>query len=236
MDKKLTRGQLLVLLFLLGAGAGLIWHIGHNILGAEGQSSAGAGAVADRVVLETQKPVKADGGEAEPFATAVKGVEAAKASLETNLPPTAAVKDSVTAAILASGLQDLQSRDRLPRLVVNERGRFLITDAIVFVPGKASLHSISDQALDKITGLLRERSEIRLEILGHTDSFGDEAANRKLTADRAAAVMQYLVSHGIDGSRLSAKGMGSTVPVAPNNSRMGRLANRRIEFWVTSPK
>jgi OmpA-OmpF porin, OOP family len=70
-----------------------------------------------------------------------------------------------------------------------------------------------------------------IEIAGHTDSWGDDAANQHLSERRALAVRTYLVSRGAAGN-LVAKGFGGSRPIADNLTADGRYANRRIEFVV----
>jgi outer membrane protein OmpA-like peptidoglycan-associated protein len=69
----------------------------------------------------------------------------------------------------------------------------------------------------------------RIEISGHTDNAGNPKTNQKLSEKRAQACRDYLISKGIDGSRIEAVGYGDQRPVAPNDSEDGRQQNRRIE-------
>ena len=73
---------------------------------------------------------------------------------------------------------------------------------------------------------------LKIDIYGHTDNFGDEEYNYKLSEKRALAVYDYLVDKGIDPSRLSCKGFGSDVPIAGNESEDERGKNRRVEFKI----
>ena len=79
--------------------------------------------------------------------------------------------------------------------------------------------------------MLTTTPALRLEIQGHTDSAGSKATNRKLSADRAAAVKTYLVqSHGIAADRLTTAGFADDKPVGDNASGSGRAKNRRVEL------
>jgi OOP family OmpA-OmpF porin len=69
-----------------------------------------------------------------------------------------------------------------------------------------------------------------LDIVGHTDSTGPEAYNQKLSERRAAAVADYLVAAGLDGSRMNTSGMGESSPIDTNATREGRARNRRVEI------
>jgi len=71
-----------------------------------------------------------------------------------------------------------------------------------------------------------------IEISGHTDNVGNDAANLQLSQERAASVRQFLVNQGVDANALTTAGYGSTRPVASNDSFDGRFKNRRIEFMV----
>ena len=72
---------------------------------------------------------------------------------------------------------------------------------------------------------------IKLNIIGHTDSDGSDTANMKLSKERANAVKQALVSiYKISGNRLQTDGKGESTPVSDNNTSNGKAKNRRVEF------
>ena len=77
---------------------------------------------------------------------------------------------------------------------------------------------------------MKGNAAVKLEVGGHTDSDGDAARNQSLSQVRAEAVRKVLVDQGIDGARLTAKGYGSTKPIAKNDSPEGKANNRRVEF------
>jgi len=86
--------------------------------------------------------------------------------------------------------------------------------------------------LTALVDLLNARPEMKIELRGHTDNSGTWAHNMQLSEDRAKAVMDYLVSRGIDASRLTSKGFGKTKPVSQNDTPEGRSLNRRVEYRV----
>lgn len=144
--------------------------------------------------------------------------------------------DEGTDGNLPGYLKDLQKKTGMPRLLVNADGRFIATEPILFNTGLAKMRDVSLASLNKLALTLREHPEIKLIIIGHTDNLGIEAANQKISADRADAVKEYLIGQGIEAARLESKGMGSSKPLASNDTQLGRQANRRIEFLVTSAK
>jgi OOP family OmpA-OmpF porin len=81
--------------------------------------------------------------------------------------------------------------------------------------------------------VMQENPEYNLDIYGHTDNTGKADKNLQLSKDRAASVREYLVSKGVDGSRLRSEGFGQDRPVADNSTAAGRAKNRRVEFKVT---
>lgn len=107
---------------------------------------------------------------------------------------------------------------------------------IFFAFGLATLDPKSNTELDRLVKLMKDVPALKVEISGHTDNIGSESSNQKLSEDRATAVVNYLVSKGIDKNRLTAKGYGSNRPVATNNSDEGRQQNRRTEFEITGNK
>ncbi|HSP87140.1 MAG TPA: OmpA family protein [Ignavibacteriaceae bacterium] len=79
---------------------------------------------------------------------------------------------------------------------------------------------------------LNNNPEVRVEIQGHTDNFGSDSYNQRLSEGRAASVRDYLISKGIDPYRMTIKGYGESVPLMDNSTSEGRAFNRRIEFKV----
>jgi OOP family OmpA-OmpF porin len=99
---------------------------------------------------------------------------------------------------------------------------------ILFENGSAKLLSNSYSSLDEVTKILTDDSALSLDIEGHSDSVGDISFNTNLSQNRAETVMNYFVTKGISASRLTAKGFGSTQPVADNTTADGRKQNRRV--------
>lgn len=112
---------------------------------------------------------------------------------------------------------------------INERGCWVITGAH-FDPGKWQIKQGLYPLLDEIVTILKGNPSLRVEIQGHTDNTGSEAHNLVLSHRRACAVMDYLVSKGVDSTRLFAGGYGSSKPVASNKTIHGRAKNRRVEL------
>lgn len=103
---------------------------------------------------------------------------------------------------------------------------------IFFATASYALLPASDAELKKLAGLLRTNATLRIEVGGHTDNVGNDAANQKLSEQRANAVRDFLIAQGIDGGRVTAKGYGETRPSATNDTEEGRALNRRTEITV----
>jgi outer membrane protein OmpA-like peptidoglycan-associated protein len=88
-----------------------------------------------------------------------------------------------------------------------------------------------DTAVSKLQG-----NDSTVVIMGHTDDTGSDEVNQKLSLTRAAAGRDYLISKGIDASRIQIKGAGASAPIAPNDTPEDRAKNRRIEVEITAIK
>ena len=101
-----------------------------------------------------------------------------------------------------------------------------------FDNGKATLQESSFTVLDELVSYLKRKDDERIELGGHTDNVGNAASNMKLSLDRANTVKDYLVDKGIDPSRITTKGYGSTKPIADNKTASGKAQNRRTEVTI----
>ena len=103
---------------------------------------------------------------------------------------------------------------------------------VFFNTGKWDVKPDSYPELDRLVDLLRDVPSLKIEISGHTDNIGSQSFNQLLSQRRADEVVKYLITKGVDHSRLVSKGYGQDKPVESNNSEEGRAANRRTEFEI----
>lgn len=102
---------------------------------------------------------------------------------------------------------------------------------IQFVTGAADLTTDSKGALDSVAKILSRNPTVRVRIEGHTDTQGEAASNLALSRRRAEAVRDYLITKGIDTTRLATQGFGESQPlVTPDTTEAARRQNRRVEF------
>jgi OmpA-OmpF porin, OOP family len=104
--------------------------------------------------------------------------------------------------------------------------------AVYFKTGSAELDHKSDAILESVADIANRCPTAKIEVTGHTDSNGDKETNKKLSEQRAHAVMSFLVQRGIAAARVEALGYGDAHPIAPNDTEANRAKNRRIEFRV----
>ena len=111
-----------------------------------------------------------------------------------------------------------------------EEGKFSTT-GILFDNASAVIKGESAGVLKEIGTTLKENTSVKVKIIGHTSSDGDDVANMELSRQRAAAVKEYLAKEfSIDAARMETEGKGETKPVADNKTKEGRAQNRRVEF------
>ena len=125
------------------------------------------------------------------------------------------------------------SNIRIAKDVPDTRARFeegKLVSNLLFYTGTANLKPESMGSLLDVSKILKDATS-PVKILGHTDSDGDDAANLKLSEQRAEAVKNILVTqYNIDESKFTTEGRGETQPLANNNSAEGKAQNRRVEF------
>jgi outer membrane protein OmpA-like peptidoglycan-associated protein len=150
------------------------------------------------------------------------------------LPPGTYTVEAVADGYISQALPVVIEKDKttIQNFELLKKGGKITLRGINFDTGKATIKPESFPILDQAVELLNKNPKVRVEIQGHTDSVGSDSYNLRLSDARAASVYQYLVSHGIDPTRLSSKGYGETMPIAPNTTTDGRAQNRRIDFQI----
>ena len=114
----------------------------------------------------------------------------------------------------------------------------IVIKNVLYDYDKATLRPESRSVLNGVVSILKDNPKIKVELAAHTDSIGSDVYNNKLSQSRAQACVDYIVTSGIDESRIYAKGYGKRRPIAPNSlpngkdNPEGRQQNRRTEFTV----
>ncbi|MEO8796243.1 MAG: OmpA family protein, partial [Polyangiaceae bacterium] len=119
-----------------------------------------------------------------------------------------------------------------PRVFI-KNGLIQILEQPKFDFNKANIKPESDSLLTEVAKAMLDHPEIkRVRVEGHTDSVGSSEYNKKLSQQRADAVVKWLGSHGVAADRLTAKGMGEESPLVANDTEQNRALNRRVEFHI----
>ena len=128
------------------------------------------------------------------------------------------------------------AEDRLSKyLMSGGSGRTMMDfDRISFETGSAKLTTESSEQLHNIATILRAYPNATVTVSGHTDTVGNEQANRNLSMARAKAVANSLTSDGVESNRVKAEGYGSLKPLADNSTEAGRARNRRVTLEVAA--
>lgn len=109
-----------------------------------------------------------------------------------------------------------------------------VRDSVLFGPSSLTINDTARGVLDLGVALMVQNPAVTIDINGYTDSDGGEQANLELSQRRVDAIFAYLVSKGIDPTRLTRTAHGEADPVADNGTAEGRAKNRRVEFTVNN--
>ncbi|HVF97063.1 MAG TPA: OmpA family protein, partial [Flavisolibacter sp.] len=124
---------------------------------------------------------------------------------------------------VATGLPDTRHK-------LIDEGKFSTT-GILFDVNAATIKPESNGVLKEIAGILTEHKNVKIKIIGHTDSDGTDAANLDLSKRRAEAVKTALVKDfNIDINMMETDGKGESIPAGDNKTKEGKAQNRRVEF------
>jgi outer membrane protein OmpA-like peptidoglycan-associated protein len=135
-------------------------------------------------------------------------------------------KEAMRARLLAQLNQVLQTRDTAKGLIVS-------MPDVLFAFNKYDLKPEARERLAKISGIVLAYPDLKLQIVGYTDSVGSDEYNQTLSDKRAEAVRDFLVTNGVSMNNVTAQGMGKADPVADNSTAQGRQLNRRVEMIVS---
>ena len=113
-----------------------------------------------------------------------------------------------------------------------EAPKSFVLENCTFETGKATLQPEAYKVVDELAEYLKRKEDERIEVGGHTDNVGKPDANQVLSTNRANTVRAYLLTKGIAPDRVTAKGYGSSIPVAENTTAEGRGLNRRTEVKI----
>ncbi|MBQ4377024.1 MAG: OmpA family protein, partial [Bacteroidales bacterium] len=130
-----------------------------------------------------------------------------------------------------AGIGEVPPMLRVPLSPI-EIGEEITLRNIFFETAKYDLLPTSNAELRKVVELMKNNPELHIELAGHTDNVGRAEYNQTLSENRAKAVYDYLIEHGIDEERLSYRGYGATHPVASNDTEEGRAQNRRTTLEI----
>lgn len=114
-----------------------------------------------------------------------------------------------------------------------QEGDNLVLNNIQFEVNSANLLTAGKAELDKLAALMKQNESIEILLSGHTSSEGGANLNRELSLKRVRSCKNYLVSKGIEDSRITIKGYGPDMPIAPNDTEVNRAKNRRVELRIT---
>ncbi|MBB1283049.1 OmpA family protein [Flavisolibacter sp. BT320] len=107
-------------------------------------------------------------------------------------------------------------------------------EQVLFAFNSSDLGGNAQTNLNKLVDVLNRYPDTDITVIGHTDSKGTDSYNQTLSEKRANSVISYLRNRNITSSRLTAKGMGESDPIASNDTEDGRSQNRRVEFVITA--
>jgi outer membrane protein OmpA-like peptidoglycan-associated protein len=112
--------------------------------------------------------------------------------------------------------------------------KIVLDDRVHFATNSAQIRALSHPLLERVAALILENPNyVQIQVEGHTDERGGEAFNEKLSRERAQSVIELLAARGVERSRLSARGHGSSQPLVDTRSERAWYMNRRVEFTIT---
>lgn len=146
-------------------------------------------------------------------------------------PVLSSIKDTLVKVGVSISSNDLikPNVEKSKRPIIEEH---IELDKIYFDFNNASFQESSKSGIEKLVGFLKRNNNVKITIVGYTDSIGGAVFNKQLATKRAKAIYDILVLKGVDAKRLTYLGVGIDNPAASNDSEEGRQLNRRVEFVI----
>ena len=169
-----------------------------------------------------------------------EAAERARAEAETANANAAAADAAAKAAAAQASVKALREKLRAQLNAVlatqeTERGLVVTLGDVLFDTGKSNLKQNAQISLAKVSAILQQYPDLKLQIEGYTDSVGGDEYNLKLSQSRADSTQAFLVNNGVAPGNVSAQGFGKSHPVADNATAAGKAQNRRVEMVVSGP-
>lgn len=196
------------------------------------QAVSAAGAERNRILL-TARGAEAD--RARQQAEQAR-LQADQARMQAERARDQAQQQGAAAQSAQARLAKLQQEMAALQAQQTERGMVLTLGDVLFDTGRAQLKPGAYGTLDRLATFMRDNPERTLEVEGHTDATGSDALNQTLSQNRAESVRTALVQRGVDGGRITTKGLGKSAPVAGNDTSAGRQRNRRVEIIISNTR
>lgn len=126
-------------------------------------------------------------------------------------------------------IEDMSIETQKLQLEINE---FVKNNPIIFKRGSNTITKKSNSTVKRIAKILKEQTNIIIEVAGHTDAAGPEKLNLDISVLRASSVKKRLMYYGINKSRIVARGYGEMIPFVKNSKQGYSIVNRRVEFNI----
>ena len=189
-------------------------------------------AAAREAQLKAEAEAKAAVAKAEADAAQAKAKAEADA-LKAKEEAANAEADKARKAAEALRAQLLDQFNRILETKDSPRGLVVTMGEVLFETGKYDLKSDAREKLARLSGIVLAHPGLNLMVEGHTDNTGGEELNWKLSEKRAGTARDYLVTQGLAGDSVTAKGFGQTMPAFDNSTVDGRRKNRRVEIVIS---
>ena len=169
-----------------------------------------------------------------------QGLQKAQGELTQTRQQLAAAGEKLAMETKARQEAEKRARDAMDKLAIaaaqvkeEPRGTVItLSGNVLFPTAKWDLLPGAREKLDAVADALKNQTDHKMVVEGHTDAQGSESSNQELSQRRAQSVRDYLVSRGVPNDMISAVGVGQHRPVSDNTTAAGRANNRRVEIII----